>query len=79
MALPQAVTIDPEPYRLAAHRIKRCTFRRLTQIYVPGERLYEVACLYPERRMPIPLGDLHSALPICNTCAAAHVFRPDED
>ncbi|HEX8938990.1 MAG TPA: hypothetical protein VF763_02410 [Candidatus Limnocylindrales bacterium] len=80
MALPQpVVTPDPEAYRLAAHRIRRCTFRRLTQVDAPGERLYEVACLFPDRRLPIPLGDLQSALPICNACTADHVFRPDED
>ncbi|MGZ6339255.1 MAG: hypothetical protein ACXWNG_02695 [Candidatus Limnocylindrales bacterium] len=80
MALPQPIApTDPEAYRLAAHRIRRCTFRRLTQVDVPGERLYEVACLFPDRRLPVPLGDLQSALPICNSCTASHVFRPDED
>ncbi len=80
MALPLAESnAEPNAYALAAHRIKRCTFRRLTQVQVPGDRLYEVACLYPDRRRPIPLGDLGSAMPICNSCTAAHIFRPDED
>jgi hypothetical protein len=80
MALLQPVaTPDGDAYHLAAHRIKRCTFRRLIQIDVAKERIYEVECLYPERRVPIPLGDLDSALPICNSCTAAHIFRPDED
>ena len=26
-----------------------------------------------------PLGDLDSAMPICNSCTAAQVFRPDEE
>jgi hypothetical protein len=80
MALPLP-TLTPEPgtYRLAAHRIRRCTFRRLIAVQAPGERIYEVECLFPDRRRPVPLGDLDSATPICNTCTAAHIFRPDED
>lgn len=80
MALLQPI---PPPYldthHLAAYRIKRCTFRRLIQIDSGPERIYEVECLFPERRVPIPLGDLDSALPICNGCTAAHIFRADED
>ncbi len=80
MALAQPVTsTDVEAYRLAAHRIRRCTYRRLIEVPVPGDRVYEVECLYPERRVPIPLGDLESAMPICNACMAEHIFRPDED
>jgi hypothetical protein len=80
MALPlPVVTPDPEAYRLAPHRIKRCTFRRLIEVSAAPDRIYDVECLYPERRVPIPLGDLDSALPICNACTAAHIFRPDED
>ena len=74
--LPQT---DPSAYHLAAHRIRRCTFRRLIQVDGGPERVYDVECLYPERRMPIPLGDLETAMPICNACTAAHIFRPDED
>ena len=70
---------ESDAYHLAAHRIKRCTFRRLIQVDGGVERTYEVECLYPERHVPIPLGDLDSAMPICNTCTAAHIFRPDED
>lgn len=77
--LQQIIQPETEAYRLAAHRIKRCTFRRLIQVDAGPERIYEVECLYPERRVPIPLGDLDTALPICNTCTAAHIFRPDED
>jgi hypothetical protein len=69
----------PQPSGLAEQRIRRCTFRRLIQIDLGAERLYEVECLFPDRKLPIPLGDLDSASPICNTCTAAHVFRPDED
>ena len=79
MALPiPTVTTDPEAYRLAPHRIRRCTFRRIIQVESADDRLYDVECLYPERRVPVPLGDLDSATPICNDCTAAHIFRPDE-
>jgi hypothetical protein len=80
MALPLPV-VPPEAdtYRLAPQRIKRCTFRRLIQIKVGAERLYDVECLLPDRRVPIPLGNLESAVPICNSCTAPHIFRPDED
>ena len=43
------------------------------------DRINDVECLFPERRLPIPLGDLETATPICNACTAAHIFRPDED
>jgi hypothetical protein len=80
MALPlPTAPPDANSYALAAHRIKRCTFRRLTQVEIGDERAYDVACLYPDRRRPIPLGDLECATPICNTCAATHIFRADED
>lgn len=80
MALPlPIVPPDPDAYRLAPQRIKRCTFRRLIQVEIGAERLYDVECLLPDRRVPIPLGDLDSAAPICNACTAPHTFRPDED
>ncbi len=80
MALPLSVaTPDADPYRLAPHRIRRCTFRRLIQVEVRDERVYDVECLYPDRKLPIPIGDLDTAMGVCNACTAAHIFRPDED
>jgi hypothetical protein len=80
MALPLPVIIrEPEAHHLAPHRIKRCTFRRLIQVEGGAERMYDVECLLPDRRVPIPLGSLESAAPICNACTAPHTFRPDED
>jgi hypothetical protein len=70
---------DVSPSGMAAQRIKRCTYRRLIQLDVAGERATDVECLFPDRRLPIPLGDLDAAMPICNDCTAAHIFRPDED
>ena len=69
----------PDAFYLAPHRIKRCTFRRLINLEMGAERVYDVECLYPDRKLPIPLGDLEAATPICNTCVAPHIFRPDED
>lgn len=73
------VLLEPDPYRLAPSRIKRCTFRRLIQIESGPARLFDVECLLPDRRLPIPLGNLDAATPICNACTAPHTFRPDED
>lgn len=79
MALPLPLdTPDPDAYRLAPQRIRRCTFRRLIHVEAPGDRVYDVECLYPDRRVPLPLGHIESATPICNACVAPHTFRPDE-
>jgi hypothetical protein len=51
----------------------------LIQVDAGPDRLYDVECLLPDRRVPIPLGHLESAAPICNACTAPHTFRPDED
>jgi hypothetical protein len=72
-------TPEHDPSRLAPYRIKRCTYRRLISLDRADERVYEVECLYPDRKVPVPLGDLDSSMPICNACTAAHIFRPDED
>lgn len=82
MALPltsESPESAPHAYGLAAQRIKRCTFRRLSAVDMADDRVYSVECLYPDRRRPLPLGDLESAMPICNACTAPHIFRPDED
>jgi hypothetical protein len=60
-------------------RIRRCTYRRLSRVSSGAETGYEVSCLYPDRRLPLPLGDMASSLPICADCSASHIFRPDED
>jgi hypothetical protein len=64
---------------MAAARIRRCTFRRLIAVDRVAGRVYDVDCLYPDRAVPLPLGDLGSAMPICNACTASHTFRADED
>jgi len=72
------VAPTPEPF-LAAPRIKRCTFRRVTAVDRRRERTYDVDCLFPERALAMPLGDMESAMPICNACTASGIFRADED
>ena len=80
MALPlPVIPQSPDAFHLAPHRIKRCTFRRLIHVDGTSDRVFDVECLYPDRKVPMPLGDLESAMPICNACTAAHIFRPDED
>lgn len=59
--------------------IRRCTFRRLTLVERRPIAVYDAECLYPDRKAPIPLGDVESARPICDSCTALHIFRPDED
>lgn len=86
MALPERV-VGPDPIAspCEAPRVRRCTFRRLSRLPGVGEAgpdavtAYEVSCLYPDRRLPLPLGDLESSAGICAACTADHVFRPDED
>jgi hypothetical protein len=79
MALAEpTVTPSADPL-LAAPRIRRCTFRRVTTVDRRRERTYDVDCLFPDRALPMPLGDLESATPICNACTAQGIFRADED
>lgn len=80
MALPlPSGSPDALPQTLAPQRLRRCTFRRISNLGRSCDGQYVVECLYPNRRRPLPLGDLESATPICNACTAAHIFRPDED
>ena len=81
MALGHATAIAPAPeaYQLASARIRRCTYRRLIAIQPGPAHRYDVECLFPDRLVPMPLGDLPAATPICNACASPRIFRADED
>ena len=79
MALAEPIVAPTAEAYLAAPRIKRCTFRRVTGVDRGRERTYDVDCLFPDRSLPMPLGDMEGALPICNACTAAGIFRADED
>jgi hypothetical protein len=61
--------------------LRRCTFRRVATT-VAGPRqlpVYDVACTFPDRRRAVPLGDIESARPICESCTYQGIFRPDSD
>jgi hypothetical protein len=78
MALPATVTGPlPRPHHDA--HLRRCWYRRLIQVTAAPAEVYAVECLYPTRQMSIPLGDLETARPVCNSCRAEGVFRPDEE
>jgi hypothetical protein len=68
----------PTPLVVSDH-LRRCTYRRLVAVRKGSDPVYAAECLYPDRGVPIPLGDLESARPICAACTADHIFRPDED
>ena len=74
-----AQQIDPAGAVAQRDHLRRCTFRRLTVVRRRPSPAYMVDCLYIDRSVPIPLGDLATARGICDTCVASHVFRPDED
>ena len=80
MALLQPlVTYEPAVEPSTAPRVRRCTFRRLSRVARGDDVSYEASCLYPDRRMPLPIGDSETGLAICRSCTASHIFRPDED
>jgi hypothetical protein len=64
-------------------RLRRCTFRRIDRVSaLPGRQdasAYEVMCLFGDRDEPMALGDIEMARPLCDTCTASGIFRPDED
>lgn len=79
MALLQRSPAPPAAAATLPSHLRRCTYRRLIAVKRSPDALYDVECLYPDRIVPIPLGDLETARPICDGCTAAHIFRPDED
>ena len=40
---------------------------------------YDVACMFPDRRKAVPLGDIERARPICAACTYQGIFRADSD
>ena len=62
--------------------LRRCTFRRVTMKAAAGSRalpMYDVACTFPDRRKAVPLGDIESARPVCESCTYQGIFRADSD
>ncbi len=83
MGVPVPLRDAPAPDAVTpAGRLRRCTFRRIDVVAaLPGRSAltsYEVMCLYASDQA-LPLGDLDAARPICESCTAAGIFRPDED
>jgi hypothetical protein len=80
MALTQLATpLEPISLAAPAPAIRRCTFRRLGRISDHPQAGYEVSCLYPNRRLALPIGDQETSRAVCASCAATQIFRPDED
>lgn len=68
------------PMAMPEAPLRRCTFRRVSAVQTGrAGAVYDVACMYPDRTRPMPLGDLDSARPICESCVALGTFRPDSD
>lgn len=80
MALPQ-LSPQPEPDNEPAFQpaVRRCTYRRLGRVLETPGGGYEVSCLYPDRKIALPIGDALTSLAVCAACSASHIFRPDED
>ena len=76
---PDQPGIGPGTEAVGGLHLRRCTYRRIMAVQRQPRPIYDVACLFPDRQAPLPLGDLESARPICETCRAEHIFRPDED
>jgi len=79
MALPQRIVDVQRVAPAEVPRVRRCTFRRLSRLQVAGRTVYEASCLYPDRRLPLPLGEFEASAGVCAACTAEHIFRPDED
>lgn len=80
MALPQRATdLSSAASPSDVQRTRRRTFRRLSRNSSGAEKSYEVSCLYPNRSMPLPIGDLDTSLDLCATCTAGNILRSDED
>ena len=61
--------------------LRRCTFRRVSATEATADKAagYEVACMFPDRRKAVPLGDVERARPICAACTYQGIFRADSD
>ncbi len=84
-----AMALVPRPFGAAPNQLpvvgsaplRRCTFRRVTAVQATAVKPagYEVACMFPDRKRPVPLGDIERARPICAACTYQGIFRADSD
>jgi hypothetical protein len=79
VALTGTASSSPITQAAAATHIRRCVHRRLSAVRCGSRLAYDVDCLQAGHLVPLPLGDLDTARPICNSCEAPHVFRPDAE
>lgn len=83
------MALTPRPFGASAKQLpmvsseplRRCTFRRITAVSgtATEDPRYEVACMFPDRKKPVPLGDVERARPICAGCTYQGIFRADSD
>jgi hypothetical protein len=78
MALRETVAL-PLAHPAGEASLRRCWYRRLTRVAWDRQVVYDVECLFPARRVSVPLGDLATAAAVCDTCQASGIFRPDEE
>jgi len=66
---------------VSSEPLRRCTFRRITAHEATASTAagYDVACMFPDRSRPVPLGDVERARPICAGCTYQGIFRADSD
>jgi hypothetical protein len=66
---------------VSSEPLRRCTFRRITAHHATAGKQtgYDVACMFPDRQRPVPLGDIDRARPICAGCTHQGIFRADSD
>jgi hypothetical protein len=80
MALLERFIAPPVQVGAPPTHIRRCNFRRVTAVQQGRSLpLYDVACMFPDYKTPIPLGNLETASDICGSCTAQGIFRPDSD
>ena len=83
------MALTPRPFGTAAKQLpvvsseplRRCTFRRISTVEATAHEpaRYEVACMFPDRKKPVPLGDVERARPVCASCTYQGIFRADSD
>jgi hypothetical protein len=83
------MAITPRPFGTSARQLpvvsseplRRCTYRRITAVAASATTSagYEVACMFPDRKRAVPLGDVERARPICANCTYQGIFRADSD
>jgi hypothetical protein len=83
------MALTPRPFGTSAKQLpvvsseplRRCTFRRITAQLATADKpaAYEVACMFPDRKRGVVLGDVERARPICAACTYQGIFRADSD